>query len=200
MIHLLLDAGHGDPPISGGKQSPDGRLKEYYWARDMVERIAAKARAAGIPTDIIVPEKIDIPLKTRTARVNALCRKYGTQNCVLISVHINAAASDGKWHNATGFSGFVAPKSSTKSKQLAAMLWEHANAAGLRGNRSVPPCKYWVGNFAIVRDTNCPAVLTENLFQDNIGEVNYLLSESGKETIANYHIAAIQQYIKTVCK
>ncbi len=196
MIHLLLDAGHGDPPLTGGKCSPDGRLKEYHWARDMVNRIAAKARAAGIPTEIIVPESKDVPLNTRTARVNALCRKYGTKNCVLISVHINAAASDGKWHNASGFSGFVAPKSSEQSKRLAALLWEHANAVGLRGNRSVPACKYWVGNFAIVRDTNCPAVLTENLFQDNLGDVEYLMSESGKETIANFHIAAIKDYMK----
>lgn len=196
MIHLLLDAGHGDPPITGGKCSPDGRLKEYYWARDVVNRIAAKARAAGIPTDIIVPETSDIPLRTRTTRVNNLCRKYGAKNCVLISIHINAAASDGKWHNASGFSAFVAPKSSAQSKRLAAILWEKANAVGLRGNRSVPPCKYWVGNFAIVRDTNCPAVLTENLFQDNLGEVEYLMSESGKETIANFHIAAIKEYIK----
>ena len=103
MIHLLLDAGHGDPPITGGKCSPDGRRQEYYWARDVVNRIAAKARAAGIPTDIIVPETSDIPLRTRTTRVNNLCRKYGAKNCVLISIHINAAASDGKWHNASGF-------------------------------------------------------------------------------------------------
>lgn len=196
MIHLLLDAGHGDPPITGGKCSPDGRLKEYHWARDVVNRIADKAREIGILTHIIVPESKDIPLNVRTARVNELCRMYGTKNCILISIHINAAASDGKWHNATGFSGFVAPKSSANSKRLAALLWKHATAVGLRGNRSVPPCKYWVGNFAIVRDTNCPAVLTENLFQDNLGEVEFLLSESGKETIANFHIAAIKEYIK----
>lgn len=190
---LLLDNGHGSN--TPGKCSPDKRLLEYQWARDMVKRIAAKANAAGIQTEIIVPETTDVPLSTRTARVNALCRKYGTKNCVLISVHINAAASDAKWHSASGFSGFVAPKSSDQSKRLAALLWEHANAVGLRGNRSVPTCKYWVGNFAIVRDTACPAVLTENLFQDNLSEVDYLLSESGKETIANFHIAALKDYI-----
>lgn len=106
MIYLLLDAGHGDPPLTGGKCSPDGRLKEYTWAREMVQLIAKKARAAGIQTEIITPETTDIALNVRTSRVNALCRKYGAKNCVLISVHINAAGADGKWHDATGFSGW----------------------------------------------------------------------------------------------
>lgn len=102
MITLLLDAGHGDPPLTGGKCSPDKSILEYYWARDMVDRIAAKARAAGIPVEIIVPEKTDTPLRTRTNRVNALCKKYGgSKNCVLISVHINAAPGTG-WANARG--------------------------------------------------------------------------------------------------
>ena len=197
MIYLLLDAGHGDPPLTGGKCSPDGRLKEYTWAREMVQRIAIKARAAGIPTEIITPETKDIALNVRTSRVNALCRKYGIKNCVLISVHINAAGADGKWHDATGFSAWVAPKSSANSKRLAAILWEHANATGLRGNRAVQAGKYWSGNFAIVRDTLCPAVLTENLFMDNRAEADYLLSEAGKEAIANLHISAIKQYIQS---
>lgn len=200
MITLLLDAGHGDPPLTGGKCSPDKSILEYYWARDMVDRIAAKARAAGIPVEIIVPEKTDTPLRTRTNRVNALCKKYGgSKNCVLISVHINAAPGTG-WANARGWSGFVAPNASANSKRLARILYEHADRAGLRGNRCVPAEKYWVGNFAIVRDTNCPAMLTENLFMNNRADAEYLKSESGKETIAELHIAAVKEYIKTMPK
>lgn len=189
---LLLDNGHGSN--TPGKCSPDRRLLEYKWAREMVNRIAAKTRAAGIQTEIITPETTDISLKERCRRVNALCAKYGTKNCVLISVHNNAAPGSG-WSTASGFCSYVAPNASTNSKRFAAMLWEAANAAGLRGNRSVPSTKYWTGNFAIIRDTNCPAVLTENLFQNNQKEVDYLLSESGKETIANFHVKAIKEYM-----
>lgn len=191
---LILDNGHGDPPLTGGKCSPDKRVLEYYWARDMVKRIAEKARPLGIHTEIIVPETKDIPLNERTRRVNNLCAKYGTKNCVLISVHINAAPGSG-WSNASGFCSYVAPNASTNSKRLAKILWECADKAGLRGNRSVPADKYWVGNFAIVRDTKCPAVLTENLFMTNRVEVDYLLSEAGKETIANVHIDALKKYM-----
>lgn len=201
MITLLLDNGHGDPPLTGGKCSPDKSILEYYWARDMVQRIARKARAAGIPVEIIVPEKTDIPLKTRTNRVNAICRaKGGSKNCVLISVHINAAGGDGKWHDARGWCGFIAPNASANSKRLARILWEHADRAGLRGNRCVPAERYWVKSLAMCRDTNCPAVLTENLFMDNRADAEYLKSESGKETIADLHIAAIKEYIKTMPK
>ena len=191
----ILDAGHGDPPLSGGKCSPDKRLLEYYWARDMVQRIAKKLQAVGVPVHILVPEKTDIKLNVRTRRVNAMCKQHGAKKCLLVSVHNNAAGGDGKWHDATGWSGFVAPKCSANSKRLAQLLYAEAAKAGLKGNRCVPACKYWVGNFAIVRDTNCPAVLTENLFMDNRQECDYLLSEQGKETLAQLHVNAIVNYI-----
>lgn len=198
MIHLLLDAGHGDPPLTGGKCSPDKRILEYYWAREMVKLISQKAAAIpGLTVHLITPEITDTPLNTRTKRVNDICRKYGSKNCILISVHINAAGNGG-WFNASGWSGWVAPNASANSKRLAAILWREADKRGLRGNRSVPKEQYWVGNFAIVRDTLCPAVLTENLFQDNKDDVEYLLSEKGKQTIAEVHISAIKEYIKTL--
>lgn len=191
---LLLDNGHGSN--TPGKCSPDKRLREYSWARDVVARIAAKCKARGIHTEIVTPETTDISLITRTRRVNAWCKQYGTSNCLCISVHINAAGADGKWHNATGWSGWVAPKSSANSKRCAAIMYAHAVKRGLKGNRAPQPGNYWVGNFAIVRDTNCPAVLTENLFQDNKAEVDYLLTDAGKDNIADMHVDAIEEYIK----
>lgn len=189
----LLDAGHGcNTP---GKCSPDKRLLEYQWAREMVQRIAKKLQALGVPVHILVPEDADIKLNERTRRANALCKQHGANKCLLVSVHNNAAGGDGKWHDATGWSGFVAPKCSANSKRLAQLLYAEAAKAGLKGDRCVPACKYWVGNFAIVRDTNCPAVLTENLFMDNRQECDYLLSEYGKETLAQLHVNAIVNYI-----
>ena len=44
--------------------------------------------------------------------------------------------------------------------------------------------------------TKCPAVLTENLFQDNREDVAYLLSETGKKTIIGLHVNGILNFIK----
>lgn len=50
----------------------------------------------------------------------------------------------------------------------------------------------------MTRDTACPAVLTENLFQDNREDVDFLLSEEGKQAITKLHVDSIIQYIKSL--
>lgn len=42
--------------------------------------------------------------------------------------------------------------------------------------------------FYILKHTKCPAVLTENLFQDNKEDVDFLLSEEGKRAIVDLHV------------
>ena len=59
----------------------------------------------------------------------------------------------------------------------------------------MPDQLYWQQNLAICRDTNCPAVLTENFFQDNKEDVEYLLSPEGKQTVAQIHIDGIVKYL-----
>lgn len=193
-MKILIDNGHGiDTP---GKCSPDGTLKEWAWAREIAQMLAGELTRRGYDAQRIVTETTDISLKERTRRVNAICHSYGSKNCVLISIHLNAAASDGKWHNAGGWSGWVAPNASSNSKKLATLLYAEAEKRGLKGNRYVPEGRFWVGNYAIVRDTKCPAVLTENLFQDNLREAMWLKSAEGKRTIVDLHADAIEKYIK----
>ena len=190
---LILDNGHGSN--TPGKCSPDRTLREYAWTRIMTDLIARKARARGIRTEIIVPETTDVPLATRSARANAIARKHGLKKCLFVSVHINAAGADGKWHDATGFSAWVAANASQHSKTFAALIDAEMKARGLGGNRAPNPLGYHTANFAVIRRADCPAVLTENLFQDNRTEVRYLLSPQGQETIAEAHVAAVEKYI-----
>lgn len=192
---VVIDNGHGDPPLSGGKHSPDGRLKEYYYCREIAQRVRHSLLLRGVNTMLLVPGKEDMPLRERTSRVNAWCRKKGAKNVLLVSIHNNAAGADGKWHAARGFSVFVSKNASSPSKLLARIFTENATAMGLMGNRSVPQEKYWVQSLAMTRDTLCPAVLTENLFQDNTQDVDFLLSEEGKKAITELHVNSIIQYI-----
>jgi N-acetylmuramoyl-L-alanine amidase len=52
-----------------------------------------------------------------------LHKKY--KNCIYISIHVNAASSDGKWHNGTGWEAYTT-KGKTNSDKLAEELYKAA--------------------------------------------------------------------------
>ena len=79
----------------------------------------------------------------------------------------------------------------TGAAQLAAANAEREKVKKMRSPKLGQ--KWWAQNLAICRDTNCPAVLTENLFQDNESDYKYLLSDEGRETIINLHVSGIIQ-------
>ena len=193
-MKILIDNGHGEN--TPGKKSPDGRLREYAYAREIAKRVVNCLNCKGYDAERIVPEETDIALSVRCKRVNDICLKLGTKNVLLVSIHNNAAGADGKWHDARGFSAHVGLNASSKSKVFAQYLWSEAIQQGLKGNRSVPNPKYIAQNLAICRDTNCPAVLTENLFQDNKADVDFLLSDEGKEKVTAVHVNAIVEFIQ----
>lgn len=199
-MKILIDNGHGiNTP---GKSSPDGRLKEYEWTRDIAGRLEAKLRTKNFDVDRIVPETNDISITTRCNRVNAICKQVGTKNVVLVSIH-NNAAGNGSWGTAKGFSIFVSKNASSNSKKLASIFTDEAIARNMIGNRSVPADKYWTwswtkADIGILKGTACPAVLTENGFMDNKEECDYLLSEQGKQAFVDLHVAAIEKYIKSL--
>lgn len=194
-MKILIDNGHGKN--TPGKRSPDGRLREWQYCREIAQALTNALAAKGYQAQRIVDEDTDISLSERCRRVNEVCKAFGAKNVLLVSIHNNAAGS-GTWKTATGWSGWVYTKASERSRLLAQYLYKAAEKRGLQGNRSVPACKYWEANFYILKHTNCPAVLTENLFQDNKGEVDYLLSDEGRQNIVDLHVEGIINYIKSV--
>lgn len=190
---ILIDNGHGGE--TPGKCSPDGRLREYAWTREIARRVCDKLKALGYDARLLVPELNDVSLRERVRRVNSVCADAGSDNVLSVSIHVNAAGT-GQWHNASGWTAWVAPNASQRSRKLATLLNAEAVKLNLKGNRSREP--FFTGNFAILRDTKCPAVLTENMFQDNRHDVDYLLSERGKSEIADLHVTAITQYLKSL--
>lgn len=189
---ICLDNGHAKS--TPGKQSPDGQLKEYAYTREIVSLLADKLKRNGYKVFIVTPEvDKDISLKERCNRINKVY-KENNKKAIAISIHCNAAGNGSKWINARGWQVYVSPNASSNSKKLAKLLYQEAKKANLQGNRSVPKEEYWVSNLAMCRDTNCPAVLTENLFQDNKEDVEFLLSN--KQTIVDIHYNAIINYLK----
>lgn len=194
---ILIDNGHGVE--TKGKCSPDNLLREYSWTRRIAARIVDRLKELGYDAELLTPEVDDIPLGTRVRRANAECAKYGASNVLCVSVHVNAAGDGKSWNGANGWSVYVAPNASANSKKLAQCLYSEAERFKLQGNRYVPKEKYWKGNFAIVRDTKCPAVLTENMFMDNKKDCEYLLSDIGQSQIVELHVRGIIKYITGKC-
>lgn len=193
-MKVLIDNGHGKN--TPGKCSPDKTLKEWQWTREVAARIVAELRLRGIDADLLVTEEEDVRLSERTRRVNYWCGKLGSKNVVCVSVHNNAAGADGKWHTAQGWSVFTSENASVKSKMLCQMLWDRFSRIGRKMRRPEPGVNYWVKSLAMTRDTKCPSALTENYFQDNEDDCQWLLTEEGKWSCVTAHVDAISEYVK----
>lgn len=220
-----------------GKLSPDGRLREYKYSREIISEIKAKLEAYGyivfIDYEPLEPKpewtaarkrlgyqkgEQAMELDYRAQQVNAICRKYGKENCLYVSIHVNGAGDDGKWHGAGGWAAFTTP-GKTKADTLAECLYDAAinnlkayvdiiDEGKRRGDYTEKQYPFRMdnsdgdrdleANLAVLRKTLCPAVLTENLFQDNKCDVDFLLSDAGRHAIERLHIEGIIKYIESL--
>ncbi len=214
-MKILIDNGHG--LNTAGKCAPDKSLREYKWAREIATRIVADLRAKGYDAERIVTEETDVPLATRSARVNSICNRLGRQNVILVSIHCNAAGADGKWKTAGGWCAYTSP-GQTKADILATSLYDAA-AVELAGYIQQFPIQKSLGKydskqrpvrtdysdgdpdyeakFYILTHTQCPAVLTESMFQYNKADVDFLNSEEGKKHLTALHVNGIINYLKS---
>lgn len=190
---IILDNGHG--VNTPGKRSPDGKLREYAYAREIVQRVHEALKQRGIKSIILVPEQEDVALSERVRRANKIYQD-NDKKAILISVHCNAAGN-GNWMSARGWSVHIDKTGSSNSKKLAGYLFDSAKDLGLKTRQPSPEVKYTTQGLYICRYTNCPAVLTENLFQDNKQDVAFLLSEDGKRTITDVHVNGIIKYLNS---
>ena len=57
-MKILIDNGHGSN--TPGKCSPDGRLREYSYTREIAGRVVFELRKLGIDAELVVKEEIDV--------------------------------------------------------------------------------------------------------------------------------------------
>lgn len=95
MFTILLDNGHGvnTPGKCSPKKADGTRFREYKFARTIVTNVATKLKALGYNVIIVTPEQEDISLGERVRRINKSVKQCGSGNCLMISVHVNAAGS-----------------------------------------------------------------------------------------------------------
>lgn len=197
-ILVLISQAHGSN--TPGKRSPDGKFREYAFSRKVSKMIVEKLYKHNIDSIIVNPEDEEVKLSVQATRVNRFIEQYKNEykNIVLISAHVNAGPKN-EWSNASGWTVFVYNKASQKSRKLARIMADMAyNKYNLKGNRYIPESGYFEANFAILRQTNCPAILSENMFMTNKEDVDFLVSKQGLETISDLHVFSILEYMKTI--
>lgn len=195
-IRLLFDYGHGRK--TPGKRSPDGRLEEWKYVREIGSAVADHFRNKlkfDVEEIVAADDPNDVPLADRVAIVNRIVKANPKQQCLLCSFHVNAAGTGKEWLKARGWSVFVSRNASETSKQFANALFDAAVELGEKPRQYLPRQKYWEAGYYILRNTKCPAILTENFFMDNKQEVDFLLSEEGRTLVENIHIVGISKYL-----
>ena len=206
---VLLDNGHAKS--TPGKRSPkldDGRqFFEYEFNRDVVSRIAKGLDKLGVPYHILVPEvEEDIALPERANRANAYCKKYGKSKCFFISVHSNAFGKGGKWEDPGKWSVWTTV-GVTKSDEYGKVMYEVAEEmlkpygfgcrdGVVQGNGNAGPD--YEENFTVIYKTWCPAILTENLFFTNKKECEWLMTDEGRQVIADIHVEGIRRIVESL--
>lgn len=205
---ILVDNGHG--VNTAGKRSPDGRLREYKYAREIASDVVAILKSYGYDAELLVPEEMDISLSERVRRVNTWCNKLGAGNCMLVSIHCNAAGSGEQWLNGRGWCAFTT-RGKTVSDKFADCLYDAAEANLMEYSKTFTKAELNAKqrpirtdmtdgdrdlekDFYIILKTKCCAVLTENMFQDNKKDVDWLLSNAGRNAITRIHVEGIMKY------
>lgn len=198
-MKILIDNGHGI--TTKGKRSPDERLREYRYCREIAREAVRRLKAQGYDAEMLVPEDADVSPGERVSRINAWCDKLGLKNVCMVSIHNNAAGSGAQWMNARGWEAWTS-KGQTLGDKLADCLYDAAEdvlkpllpdvkirtdiADGDRDKES---------NFTILYRSKCAACLTENMFMDNREDVDWLLSPCGRDAIVRLHVEGIKAYI-----
>lgn len=192
-VCVVIGTAHGQDVK--GKCSPDKSLYEWRWSRMACSKIVKRLQEDGYRAVVDTEDQNEIGLGNRVQIVNNYCSYFGSKNVVYVSVHNNAAGADGKWKKATGWQCHVAKTASASSKRLASLLYGEAEEHGLKVRRPLPKQDYWENDFYVLKNTRCPAVLTENMFQDNKDDVEYLLSKEGVDALVDVHVQAIEKYV-----
>jgi N-acetylmuramoyl-L-alanine amidase len=202
VIEWLIDNGHGslDPntcePVTPGKRSPifpegskfEGqRLIEGVRNRVVVNYLTLLLEEHNIRFRLICDDWKDCSLSSRTQKANQIVRdnKDPELEFVFLSIHHNAFRGD--WNQANGVSCHVFPGSKKGHEFGEVFQRQIVDATGLK-DRGVKE-----NNFYVLRNTICPAVLTENGFMTNLHDASFCMSEEGSRKIAVGHFAAIEE-------
>ena len=137
--------------------------------------------------DLNSTDQRDAPLRERTNLINSMYAK--NKDLWLLSIHSNKMSKNatGPGNNGRGCETYIAIGASLTSQKIQKIAETIYREDGhkWRGSNSA--------NFWMVKETNCPALLTENYFYDNREDARILLSVEGRTKIAKTLFKIIQK-------
>lgn len=193
---VILDSGHNVK--TAGKRSADGTIREWQYCWNLAEWVRAQLLNEVKDVEVFHLDANPNPLggsdvkelRGRVKLANLLTdfmKEYGEET-ILVSIHLDASENK----DASGASVWLAPTCSGKSLLLANHFVKNIYKSNLRGNRAAAMYR---GNFAIIRDTQCPAVLIECAFMTNDADCEMLKTPAGERNIVNCIAQSIKDYL-----
>lgn len=187
-----IDPGHGGEGPNGYTTAPAKMWKHPTFTiyegvvnRGIAGKLIKRLQGARIDYAVMADDIEDTPLQQRVTTADNVFRK--DPRAVYLSIHSNSGGG-------TGNEIFTSP-GQTKSDKIGNIFCDTYR-------RSFPEFKFRQdqadgdadkeADFYVLRKTDCPAILVENLFFDNQKEAEFLLSEEGQERIAKCLFDAIQ--------
>lgn len=197
MVKIAIDAGHGIH--TPGKRTPTGE-REWTFNDKVVRAAMAKLSDYKDVTILRTDDasgNVDAPLVARTNQAN------NWKADIFVSVHHNALGNE--WGNHEGAETFVyIPMSKNpKSKKLADCVHPRIVKAMQTKDRGIKDA-----NFAVLRNSNMPAILTEGGFMDSRTDIKKMredkyLKAQGEAIalgIAEYFGLSLKNAVKGVAK
>lgn len=213
MKTIVFGTAHLDHPWIPGKCSPDGKFLEARFSRELMESLVPTMQSYGFNTLVdypnLAPDGINIKaypndwgaqqmaeLNFRVRKVNEICKIYGKDNVIYVSLHVNASGN-GQWMQSRGWEVYTSP-GKTKSDILATCMWNAAK--NYLGDLTTIRSDWSDGDpdkeakFFVLTKTKCPAVLVENLFMDNQEDLKLLTGDIGWMLVERTIIEGILNY------
>lgn len=176
---IFWDKGHGgnDPGAVGNglrEKNLTDRIVDYAMA-------CLTANYVGFIQKDSRPNDETLTLEQRSDMAN----EWGAD--VFVSAHINAGK--GK-----GFESFIHPNAGASTKALQNVLHAEILSAMKKFDPSLIDRGNKTANYAVVRETKCPAVLTENLFIDS-NDHKWLQNEAFIKSVGEAHARGVAKFL-----
>ncbi len=234
MRKVVIIIGTAHLGVTLGKLSVDGRLREPVFSRKIAQDLYYILTGFGYTVYIdympLEPNALmkgrtqsdiqDKELRWRVQRVKEICARHSAQECLYVSLHVDAAGMGDKWMQGGGFTVWTS-KGQTRGDLLAECIYDAADrnlttykqlmldgkAKGWYSDKQQPlrtdtsdGDRDREANHYVTRHTPCPACLVEMMFMDNEHDVDYLLSDEGYwelvRTIQEGILLYVQRYIE----